>query len=178
MKRTEPLSPALLVADIHKLCYPRFRRATRDDGIAADLCQMLWLKMAAYQARHGWQGDEQRLVHIAATNLIKDWWRRRRRLTEQPLPEGGGELADAATSSPEDALAKVEWQARVRRELVRALKSEKQQQLLLSDDKTSERLAECFGATPSAIRKCRERLIKRLRRNPRLRELWLESQAA
>lgn len=176
-KRTDPPQPQPTAATIHKLYRRRFRRATRDDGLAADLCQKLWLKMAGHKARHGEPDDERQLTNVAATSLIKDWWRQEKRVVVEPLPEHSAKLVDNATPSPEDELAKAKWRIAVRAELNRVVKSEKQRQLLLAGKKAVT-LARHLGMTPAAIRKRRSRLIQRLRHNPRLRELWLEAIAA
>lgn len=177
-KHIDPPQSPSLAATIDQLCRPRFRRATGDIATADDLCQKLWLKMAGHKARHGEPDDERRLAGVASASLIKDWWRRERVLAGKFVPANDVYPPDETTLSAEESLSSAELRAEVRAELTRTVKNARHLDILLAGDEDAASIAERLGTTPTAVRTYRHKLIKRLRQNPRLRELWLESLAA
>ena len=173
-KRIGPsLSKSVVLTDSDRY-YKRFLRKTRNPAVAADLYQELWLKVDRYIARHGQPDDERRLVDVAAASVFKDWWRRERRRAMESLPEDEVQEPRDTSRLCHEELARAELHAAVRDTLNEVVPNEKHQQLLLAAVDAAT-LAARFGTTPTAIRTCRHKLLKRLHRNPRLRELWLEA---
>ncbi len=166
------------VVENYQKYYRRFLRQTRSPSVASDLCQELWLKVTRHIHRHGQPENEEFLANIAASSVLKDWWRSERRFQAEALPDDDEGLAGQAAVPSRDELADANWQAAVRRTLREVLPSDKQEQVLLAEECDGETLAARFGSTPSAIRTCRYKLLQRLRNNPRLQELWQATLAA
>lgn len=172
-----PPTVLTLVETDWQLYYGRFLRRTRDAAAAEDLCQDLWLKVAAQPVRPAYSGREGSFVAIVAQSVFNDWWRKQRRRVTESLSEG--EEEPEAPGLPLDEVVALEnLRAVVRDEVHQVIRSKKLRLLVSSWDDDAATLAKKLNTTPTAIRTYRHRLLKRLRQNPRLRQLWNEALAA
>ena len=155
----------------------RFERKTRDAATAWDLCQELWSKLARLTAEQRSFERIDYFVARAADNLFRDWWRKERRRRMEPFPSEEDE-PESLESTPEERLADRNWNAAVRAELDCAVRSRLLREVLAGWDEDAATLAARLSTTPTAVRTYRHKLVRRLRENRHLRELWLDTQAA
>ncbi len=153
--------------------YRRFMRRVGCPETAADLLQNLRLKVLEWTLKQGNPENLEAFAAKAAGSVFFDWCRKKQR-SGYALVLDDEAFADELPDPGPDQHARldaVRWHRSVRDELDRATESPVQREILATWDESADTVAETVGSTVVAIRTYRYKLKRRLKRNPRLREL-------
>lgn len=167
-QRVTPAAHAL-AEEIKKHYCQRFRRWTRDASEAEDLCQELFLRAYKLLDRHEELHRNHRLLGVMARNVLCDWWRKQKKGRLEPLDEQR-EPADE-TVATDESLARARLWPTVRAEVERLVKRDRQRQMLLVGDEELTDVAKRLQTTAATVYQTRCKLLARLARSPRLRQL-------
>lgn len=144
--------------------YRRFLKDTADPAEAEDLVQELRLKVLRFERRVGALRNPDGVVYLAYGQVLADWLRRKYSGHEQPTVDG--ELPEVVdpTPTPEERYSNDEEQATMLASLRELVRGRKQRILLDNWNRSADELAHLMRTTPEAVRTCRAKLRRRLRR--------------